>query len=566
VNLLQTLVEQGVMPREKAQALVQQAQEKAATDAAAAAAADEGAVRVTYVPQTVRDEISRQVAEDVRPQLVDDVVARAKQERWGVPAALPDWLARVRWSGDVRVRAESDLYADGNLPQTRLDFLAHHDVLTELPNRLLFGDRLHHAIERARRDGLAVALLFIDLDHFKNINDSLGHQVGDQLLVEVANRLRGLVRQSDTLARLGGDEFGVLLEDCTLEMAQRIGEELRHAIRDFRFSWQDRVMNVGVSIGLAEMSGECDTLSTIMSAADVACYSAKESGRNRVHTYTEGRAPERHREMQWVSRINRACEEERFELYFQPIVPIRHGVEALRQFELLLRMRDENGQLVQPNEFIPAAERFNLMARIDRWVVRQACRSLAHRRSTEESILPYCLTINVSTTTINDEQFLDYVIAEMAAAEVSPGALCFELTETTAMTSLAAATHFIRQLRKRGVRFSLDDFGSGLSSFMFLKNLPVDYVKIDGQFVHNVAQDAIDRSMVEAITQIAGTMGIATIAERVDSAEVLEQLAIIGVQYAQGHYVASPQPVAVMQSILSASPLPWAGEVDRQVG
>jgi diguanylate cyclase (GGDEF)-like protein/PAS domain S-box-containing protein len=447
--------------------------------------------------------------------------------------------------------------------QRALSYQATHDVLTGLINRREFELRLTDALHTARADpSVRHVVMFLDLDQFKVVNDTCGHAAGDRLLKQITSVLQTRIRSTDTLARLGGDEFGVLLRDCNLETAQRIGEELRQAIRDFRFAWQDRVMSVGVSIGLAEMSGEHETLSTIMSAADVACYSAKESGRNRVHTYSEGQAPERLREMQWVSRINRACDEERFELYFQPIVPIRHGVEATRQFELLLRMRDETGKLVLPNEFIPAAERFNLMPAIDRWVVRQACRTLAHRRSTDDSVAPYCLTINVSTTTINDEQFLDYVIAEMASSEVSPGALCFELTETTAMTALAAATHFIRELRKRGVRFSLDDFGSGLSSFMFLKNLCVDYVKIDGQFVHNVAQDAIDRSMVDAITQIASAMGISTVAERVDSAEVLEQLAIIGVQYAQGHYVASPQPVEVLQALLTSP----TGELGRKVG
>jgi len=314
-------------------------------------------------------------------------------------------------------------------------------------------------------------------------------------------------------------------------------------------------MNVGVSIGLAELNAETDTLATIMSAADVACYSAKESGRNRVQTYRQGRAPERHREMQWVSRINRACEEDRLVLMCQPIVPIRKGVEPLRHFELLLRMRDENGQLVQPAEFIPAAERFNLMPLIDRWVVRQACSQLAYRRCDEGKRAPFTLGINISPTTINDEQFLDFVIQQMTLGDILPGSLCFELTETAAMTSLAAATHFIRELRTRGCRFSLDDFGSGLSSFMFLKNLPVDYLKIDGQFVHNVAHDPIDRSMVEAITQIGGTMGIATIAERVDSPEVLQQLAEIGVQYAQGHYIAPPQPVEILESLITSEPL-----------
>jgi EAL domain-containing protein (putative c-di-GMP-specific phosphodiesterase class I) len=266
--------------------------------------------------------------------------------------------------------------------------------------------------------------------------------------------------------------------------------------------------------------------------------------------------------MQWVSRINRAYEEDRLVLFCQPIVAIRARAEPFRQFELLLRMRDESGQLVQPVEFIPAAERFNLMPSLDRWVVRQACRHLAHKRSDDVSRAPYTITINVSTTTINDEQFLDYVIAEMANGDLSPGALCFELTETTAMTSLAAATHFINELRKRGCKFSLDDFGSGLSSFLFLKSLPVDYIKIDGSFVHNVAQDAIDRSMVEAITQIARTMGIETIAERVDSADVLNQLAELGVQYAQGHFIASPQPVDALAALVASAPESTAARTD----
>jgi diguanylate cyclase (GGDEF)-like protein len=438
--------------------------------------------------------------------------------------------------------------------QRALSYQATHDALTGLINRREFESRITESLQSMRNDPDARhVVLYLDLDQFKVVNDTCGHQAGDKLLKQITSVLQTRIRTSDTLARLGGDEFGVLLLDCSLEMAQRIAEDLRQSIRDFRFSWMDRVMNVGVSIGLAEMRGDSETLSTIMSAADVACYSAKESGRNRVHTYNEGHAPERHREMQWVSRIQSACDEDRLVLHFQPIVPIRDGTDALRQFELLLRMRDENGQLVQPAEFIPAAERFNLMPLLDRWVVRQACQRLAHRRLQDNSGAPYSITINVSTTSINDEHFLDYVIAEIASADLSPGALCFELTENTAMTSLAAATHFIRELRKRGCKFALDDFGSGLSSFLFLKNLPVDYIKIDGSFVHNVAQDMIDRSMVEAITRIGRSMGIDIIAERVDSAEVLNHLAELGVKYAQGHYIASPQPVEALRSLIEGS-------------
>jgi diguanylate cyclase (GGDEF)-like protein len=437
--------------------------------------------------------------------------------------------------------------------QRALAYQATHDALTGLINRREFENRLTEALLATRQDPtLHHVLLYLDLDQFKVVNDTCGHPAGDRLLKQLTSVVQTRIRTTDVLARLGGDEFGVLLADCSLETAHRIAENLRQAIRDFRFAWNDRVMNVGVSIGVAEIDSSSDTLDAVMSAADVACYSAKDSGRNRVQTYQQSRAPERHREMQWVSRINRACEEDRLELYSQPIVPIRAGVEKLRHFELLLRMRDEQDQLVQPAEFIPAAERFNLMPAIDRWVVRQACR-LAHRRS-RSLAEPYMLAINISATTINDEQFLDFVIAELASADLTPGALCFELTESAAMTSLAAATRFIGELRSRGCRFSLDDFGSGLSSFIFLKNLPVDFLKVDGQFMHNVTHDHVDRGLVGAIAQIGETMGIRTIAERVDSAEVLARLAEAGIEYAQGHYIGAPQPVAMLESLVTADP------------
>jgi diguanylate cyclase (GGDEF)-like protein/PAS domain S-box-containing protein len=439
--------------------------------------------------------------------------------------------------------------------QRALTYQATHDPLTGLINRREFEVRLGEALRAARdSDLLHHVLLYVDLDQFKVVNDTCGHEAGDRLLKQVTSVLQTRIRTTDTLARLGGDEFGVLLHDCTLETAYRIAEGLRQAIRDYRFVWQDRVLKIGVSIGLSEISGESETAATVMSAADVACYSAKDSGRNRVQTYEQGRAPERHREMQWVSRINQACEEDQLVLMCQPIVAIRAGMDKQRKFELLLRMRDEHGALVQPSEFIPAAERFNLMPAIDRWVVRQACSRLAHRRTDALDRVPFTLSINISGSTLNDEQFLDYILTEIAAADLSPGSLCFELTEAGAMTSLAAATHFITELRRHGCSFALDDFGSGLSSFMFLKNLPVDYLKIDGQFVHNVNHDRIDRSMVEAIVQIGATMGISTIAERVDSARVLARLADLGIQYAQGNYIGSPLPVEVLQTLLADDP------------
>jgi EAL domain-containing protein (putative c-di-GMP-specific phosphodiesterase class I) len=280
-----------------------------------------------------------------------------------------------------------------------------------------------------------------------------------------------------------------------------------------------------------------------MSAADVACYAAKDQGRNRVHVYEQDNVPERHKEMQWVSRLTRATEENRLELFFQPIVPIGSNRDAHPHFELMLRLREEDGTLVQPIEFIPAAERYNVMPSIDRWVVERALSTLAHHR--DGRVKPFfTLAINLSGTSLNDERFLEFLIAQLANHDLTPGAICFEITETAAISNLANVVYFMRELRARGCGFSLDDFGSGLSSFTYLKTLPVDYLKIDGQFVQGVTRDAIDRSMVEAISQIGRSMGIKTVAERVETAEVLSELARLGVGFAQGYYIAAPDSVA----------------------
>jgi diguanylate cyclase (GGDEF)-like protein/PAS domain S-box-containing protein len=434
--------------------------------------------------------------------------------------------------------------------QRALAYQATHDLLTGLINRREFDRRLADALASARDNPtLRHVLLYLDLDQFKVVNDTCGHQAGDRLLKQITGVLQTRIRATDVLARLGGDEFGVLLCDCSLETAHQIAESLRTAVRDFRFLFDDRVLKLGVSIGVAEVDARVDTPDAVMSAADLACNSAKESGRNRVQTHHEERTTERLREMQWVSRINRAREENRFELLCQTIVPIRAGIADQPHFELLLRMRDEHGALVEPAAFIPAAERYNLMPLIDRWVVEQACRHHAYRRG-DPTRHPYVLDINISATSLNDETFLDHVLAEIAEAGVAPESLCFELTEAAAMTSLATARRFIDELRRRGCRFSLDDFGSGLSSFLFLKNLRVDFLKIDGQFLQNVTRDPVDRQLVESIVQIGRAMDIRTVAERVDSAEVLDCLAEIGIEYAQGHYIGVPQPVAALRALV----------------
>jgi diguanylate cyclase (GGDEF)-like protein/PAS domain S-box-containing protein len=423
-----------------------------------------------------------------------------------------------------------------------LHYQASHDALTGLINRREFENRLTAAVENARQDADGRhALLYLDLDQFKLVNDTCGHPAGDQLLKQITGVLQSRVRSGDTLARLGGDEFGILLQSCSLDQALRIAESLRQAIRDFRFMWQDGVLEVGVSIGIVEITSETPTVANVMSAADVACYAAKDLGRNRVQLYKPDDVPERHREMHWVSKLTRACDEGRFELFYQPIVPIGPIVHEHERehFELMLRLRDESGALVRPAEFIPAAERYNVMPSIDRWVVRQALDRLAHRVGS--GVKPFTIAVNLSGTSLNDERFLEYLIAELSGSELAAGAMCFEITETAAIANLGNVVYFMRELKARGCHFALDDFGSGLSSFMYLKTLPVDYLKIDGQFVENVTRDRVDRSMVEAIGQVGKTMGIQTIAERVESAEVLAELGRLGIGYAQGFHIAKPR-------------------------
>jgi diguanylate cyclase (GGDEF)-like protein/PAS domain S-box-containing protein len=425
----------------------------------------------------------------------------------------------------------------------KLAYHASHDSLTGLINRREFEERLSSALRELREDSAKrYALLYIDLDQFKVVNDTCGHAAGDLLLRQLGDLLQAQVPPEDVIGRLGGDEFAVLLGDCTAERAVQVAEGLRETIARFRFSWRDGAMQVGASIGVVTVEPPIDSIGSLMSAADVACYVAKDLGRNRIHVYEEGDAAERHQEMQWVGRINRAREEERFELFYQPIVPIGATREPCPQFELLLRMRDERGELVPTTTFIPAAERYNLMPSLDRWVITQVLEDLVYRENSGRQ--PYMLALNLSGTTLNDARFIDFLLDELSAAAVPPGALCFEITETAAIANLAQVVRFMRSLKEHGVKFSLDDFGTGLSSLTYLKNLPVDYVKIDGQFIRNVTRDTADQSMVEAIAQMARALKVQTIAERVESRAVLRRLGEIGISFAQGYYVAVPQPVS----------------------
>jgi diguanylate cyclase (GGDEF)-like protein len=420
-----------------------------------------------------------------------------------------------------------------------LAYQASHDALTGLINRREFDNRLHEAVQAARRENANYALLYVDLDQFKLVNDTCGHPAGDRLIRDITGLLQTRVRASDTIARLGGDEFGVLLEHCTLDQARVIAESVRHSVRDYRFVWGSASLSVGASIGVVAIDAQTESAATALSAADIACYSAKEQGRNRIHVYDGGGTATRHREMHWVSQVTRAVDEGRLELFFQPIQPIGKAGRPAQAFaELTVRLRDDSGVLVPPSEFIPAAERYNVMSMIDRWVVQRAVDLLRQHRAAAP-----LLAVNLSGTSLNDQGFLEYVLGRIDEPAIARG-LCFEITETAAVANLQNAIFFMQELRERGCRFSLDDFGCGLSSFMYLKTLPVDFLKIDGQFVANIARDAVDRSMVEAISQVGRALGIATVAECVESAEVLAELEKIGLDFAQGFHVAKPRPVA----------------------
>jgi diguanylate cyclase (GGDEF)-like protein/PAS domain S-box-containing protein len=434
----------------------------------------------------------------------------------------------------------------------QLSYQASHDALTGLINRNEFENRLATAFDTLKSDPEQTsALLYLDLDQFKVVNDTFGHVAGDELLRQLSDIVQAQIRSTDVFARLGGDEFGILLERCDEDRALVVAEAIRGCIEGYRFEWQESFTTVRVSIGVVMVTSEEDNVAGLMSSADVACYSAKDMGRNQVHLYRDSDASMRHEEMKWVSRITSAVEEERFELFYQPIIGINDSEGKARgHYELLLRMRDEKGDIVGPDQFIPSAERYNLMSTLDRWVIKEALTELADHESEKEA--RYTLAINLSGTSLSEDRFLEFVIDELKKHKLPNGAICFEITETAAISNLSRVVHFMQTLKKLGCMFSLDDFGSGLSSFTYLKNLPVDFLKIDGQFVSNVVDDSVDESMVKAISEVGHAMGIETIAERVETKQVLDKLGALGVEFAQGYYIARPASVANFE--------PWGTE------
>jgi len=441
---------------------------------------------------------------------------------------------------DVVVRLLSDIEAQ-RAAEESLSWQATHDALTDLENRRQFEANLRRAIESSRALGQQHAVLYIDLDQFKVVNDTCGHLAGDALLRELAQMLLGKMRRGDCLARLGGDEFGVLLEGCDILHAQRVAAQLLSAIRALRFAWDSQVFTLGASIGVAAVSADSRDLESVMAAADTACYLAKENGRNQVQVYREDdeEVSSRHSEMGMVSRITRAVEENRFFVHCQRVMGLeRSDTEYL---ELLLRMRDEQGRAVAPMAFIPAAERYHLMGTIDRWVVAKALRCLGRLHTSPSGILP-CFGLNLSGMSLGDAAFADFVMQQLEETGAPPESLCFEITETAAISNLGRAARFIRRFRDLGCRFALDDFGTGLTSFAYLKSLPVDYIKIDGSFVRGAGNDMVDYAVVDAIQRLARAVGARTIAECVESPESLERVRSLGIDFGQGYAIHAPEP------------------------
>src|SRR6202789_2753944 len=431
----------------------------------------------------------------------------------------------------------------------RLSYHASHDVLTGLVNRREFESRLERALKSAKAREASYALCYLDIDQFKIVNDTCGHSAGDALLGQVGALLKSKVRWRDTLSRLGGDEFGILLESCSLDEAMHTAEQLREAVRTFRFTWEDRVFRLGASVGVVPITAESEDGASILSAADSACQAAKEAGRNRVHSFAENdmELMRRRREMQWAARINAALEEGRFEIHRMAIQPLQR-VDMGAHYELLLRLKDENGRIVSPNDFIAAAERYGITPAIDRWVIENAFRWLVSEAGKREK-LAMC-SINLSGQSFGDDKFLPFVIDQFHKSGLDASKICFEITETAAVASFSQANRFIQALKELGCKFALDDFGTGLSSFGYLKHFPVDYLKIDGSFVKEILHDPIDREMVRSINEIGHLTGKQTIAEFAENQEIINMLQSLGVDYAQGYGVS--QPTRVLKAANSA--------------
>jgi diguanylate cyclase (GGDEF)-like protein len=435
-----------------------------------------------------------------------------------------------------KLKAQSESLQEEVLRQTKeLKSLAIHDRLTGLYNRYEFDLRLKNSLEDAHKNGLQHVLCYMDLDQFKIVNDTSGHIAGDELLRQLSILLEEALDGDAFIARLGGDEFGIIIYESTIDEAKKKMKEVLSIVKAYRFSWGDKLFKVGASIGMVPITPQCQDVNELLVFADAACYTAKENGRNRIHSYVhlDGDIVKHRNDLEWLEEIDVALEEGRFELFGQFIKPLK-GDELVPHYELLVRIRDTAGNIVDPMAFIPTAERFNKMPIIDRWVIKEAMFLLRELLNQGESCQ---FSINLSGQSLGDEELSEYIKALFLQTEIPYESICFEVTETAAISNLSKALVFIKELRSLGCCFSLDDFGSGLSSFAYLKNIPVDYLKIDGQFIQDIHTNEINAQMVKAIHEIAGTMKIKTICEYVENEEIHDYLCDIGIDYAQGDYL-----------------------------
>ncbi|MDA7816644.1 EAL domain-containing protein [Sulfurimonas sp.] len=432
---------------------------------------------------------------------------------------------------------EKGLRRDKKIADAKIEYLAFHDCLTGLVNRIEFERRLNNALKSSKANNITHAILFMDLDYFKIINDTCGHLAGDELLKQLSSKLLLMLRERDTLARVGGDEFCILLDNCPQDRALEIAKSINAAVKDFNFVWNEKYFKIGISIGVLEVDKDSESTTSVLSDVDVACYAAKENGRNTIQVYEKDiiQLNELRNEINWAGEIDTALENNQFVLYQQSIEPLREGLSP--HHEILLRLR-KNDELVLPNKFIPAAERYYKMVAIDFWVIDNSLKKLQEISGSDNN---YKIAINLSGHTLGSDDLYSHILSCIEKYSIDPNNICFEITETAAISNFEDAKSFFDNIKRMGCKLALDDFGTGFSSFTYLKNMPVDFVKIDGYFVTNIVTNLIDRSIVEAMNDIAHKLGARTIAEFVESKEIREVLIEIGVDYGQGYGIHRPE-------------------------
>lgn len=438
-----------------------------------------------------------------------------------------------------------DVQKERELKQ-QLKMQASTDALTGLINRFEFERSLNLFLNQRQKRSVEGTLIYLDLDQFKVINDTCGHLAGDVLLQELAYLIQSVLRASDKLARLGGDEFAIILNACPLDKGEKIALKILSIIQDYRFQHEAKVFSVGASIGVVHINNDIHDLNDLMKKADAACYAAKDAGRNRIHIYhmEDYELSQKQGQMRWVTRISESLESNQFVLYYQTIESLHPTIKQQPSCEILIRMKAKNGEIILPGAFITAAERYNLIIQLDRWVIENLFKTLAEQPGLLTKFAHF--SINLSGISLADEALLVFISEQLDHYQIPARKICFEITETAAIGRLSVASHFIHQLKKKGCCFALDDFGCGLSSFAYLKELPVEIIKIDGIFIKDILIDPIDEAMVRSINEIGHIMGKKTVAEFVESIEIKERLQEIGIDFAQGYALSRPEPLSYL--------------------